>query len=508
MPDVIDKVMSFITGESEGDSDKDILLRQLAKEISQNKYARFYRVRQQEADISLGQFFYGIYKTVYPLEVFLRDPAKEAKIKQITLEAFLDKKTMDLIKRLSPEGIAERKRSAGADLSKLLQEDLTALSVGFDSPKIAAADNCYNLIACMKQFVFFNFCSVLKKFDPEITEGDFLTPPKFAPVDINILMSELAVFLSIIPSFEVDEDWKTVFEILKYCKGGTDVIPLGQWTSLLLSLKDLQQSKILELMNKLATGNPILEIKASVPHENLSASWLEQKTHEVREVISGIADNQRNTQINNLEQAVFSSLAVIRLNYYTPEKGKVLLAKDLQGYVYAQALNDLFTFIEEFLDKEIQELCDIILVRGQWTNNAASRLMSDSYHTVIDISKDIIKLDESLSEDGSEGPRLRAALLRVDRDRTQLRYLNGMIETINEEALNMINKAVPSLIVLGKHFKMLIDDCEKKPFELIMNWKELVGVSKTPISQRMTSVYKKINYFVQLMYTQTRFPEE
>src|SRR5215470_6840270 len=139
MPDVLNRVMSLITGDGDGGSDKDMLLKQLAKEISQNKYAKFYRVRQAEADSSLGQYFYQVYKTIYPLYLFFKDPAREAKIKQITLEAFLDKQTMDLMKRLSPEGIAERKKTAGADISSVLKDDLAALAVSFDSPKIAAA---------------------------------------------------------------------------------------------------------------------------------------------------------------------------------------------------------------------------------------------------------------------------------------------------------------------------------------------------------------------------------
>jgi len=507
MPDVIDKVMSFISRDGDGDSD-DILLRQLAKEISQNNHAKFYRIRQQEADVSMGQYFFGIYRTVYPLQTFLKDHSKDAKIKQITLEAFLDKRTMDLIKRLSPDGIAERKRTSGANLSKVLQEDLSALTIGFDSPKIAAADKCYNLIASMKQFVFFDFCSLLKKFDPEIRAGDFLTSPKLAPVDINILMNDLSVFLSVLPSLEEDDDWKMVFEILKYCKGGTDVIPLAQWISLLVNLRELKQSKILELIGRLVTGNPIYEVKAAVPHEALSASWLEQKTHEVREVISGITDSQRNAQISSLEQVVFGSLATIRLGYYTPEKGRSLLDKNLEGYTYAQALNHLYSFIQEFIGKEIQELCDILLIRGQWTSNASSRVMSEGFHGVLDTYEEIEKLDYSLSEDGTNGPRLRGALLRVDRDRNQSRYISSMISQINKEALHMINGAVSSLIVVGKHFKMLMEDIEKKPFEVIMNWKELSAVSKAPMSQRISNAYKKINYLVQLMILETRHTEE
>jgi hypothetical protein len=133
--------------------------------------------------------------------------------------------------------------------------------------------------------------------------------------------------------------------------------------------------------------------------------------------------------------------------------------------------------------------------------------MSDAFHDVMDVAEEITNLDESLSEEGSNGPRLRGALLRVDRDKTQSRYINSIISTINEEARNIINRAVPSLIVVGKHFKMLYEDCEKKPFELIMNWKELNAVSKLPMVQRIGTVYKKITLFVQLMAMERNLEE-
>jgi len=166
MPDVINKVISFISGESEPGSDKDILLKQIVKEISQNKYAKFYHVKQGELDPGFALYFFNLYRTIYPLQTFLKDPDKEAKIKQITLEAFLDKQAMDMIKRLSSETIAERRKSSGPELSRQLEEDLAALVLSFDSQKIATADECYDLIAVMKRFVFFDFICLCKKFDP------------------------------------------------------------------------------------------------------------------------------------------------------------------------------------------------------------------------------------------------------------------------------------------------------------------------------------------------------
>jgi hypothetical protein len=512
MPDdIFNKVISFIAGDNEEGSDKQVLLKQLAKEISQNKYAKFYRVRQEEADSSLANYLYSIYKTIYPVMVFLRDPARMTQIKNVTLESFLDKPTMDIIRRLNPEALAERRKAGEDNLGRSLEDDLAALATGFDNPRLAAADKCYNLIALLNRFVQYDFYSLLKKFDADLIDGDFSVLPRFEPVKADTVMADLAGFLSVFPfsGSQEKDDWKTVLEIFKYCKGGTELLPFESWINLLGSLKDIKQTKILECIIKLASGNPIWEPKnAESPNEQLTSIWMEQKTREVRQVITEIADSQRNAQIRALEKAVFGDTGTVRLNYYTIERSKILDQKELEGYIYARALNHLTAFILDYCNKEIQELCDILLIRGQWTNNAASRAMSDGFHGVIEIVAGITALDETLSEDGSNGPRLRGALLRVDRDKTQTRYINSIVDTINEEALGLINEAVQSLIVVGKHFKMLLEDYQKKPCDLMMNWKELILMSKIPLIQRLSDAYKKINYFVQLMLLETRRSDE
>jgi hypothetical protein len=58
---------------------------------------------------------------------------------------------------------------------------------------------------------------------------------------------------------------------------------------------------------------------------------------------------------------------------------------------------------------------------------------------------------------------------------------------------------VKNLVIVGKHMKDLITDFPKNPHDVLINWKELALYSKTPVDQRLTEAYKKINYFVQLM---------
>ncbi|MDR1902588.1 MAG: hypothetical protein LBQ88_09945, partial [Treponema sp.] len=98
-----------------------------------------------------------------------------------------------------------------------------------------------------------------------------------------------------------------------------------------------------------------------------------------------------------------------------------------------------------------------------------------------------------------DGPRLKNALFRVDRDKSQVRYINSITAGLNDKAEEMLNAALEALTVIGRHLKNLIDDYQKRPSDLVINWKELNLVSKSPILARMQEDYKKVGYFAQLL---------
>ena len=209
-----------------------------------------------------------------------------------------------------------------------------------------------------------------------------------------------------------------------------------------------------------------------------------------------------------LLRAIFGEIDTTRLSYYNERTNQVYRGKDLDGFVYAATLNYLSAFLQDFFSKEMQEICDIILIRGQWSSNTGSLQMSEGFHGALEARPAIEALDATLSEKGSNGPRLRGALLRVDRDRTQIRYIASIINGIDDEALEIIKAAAAHIITVGKHIKALSDDIPKKQGELIINWKELDAYSRLPLAQRILDAYKKINYFVQLMTLATRPIEE
>jgi hypothetical protein len=107
----LDKILALFGGEKDGESGKKKQLRKMVRELSGNKYARFYRPKTEEIDGSLGKFFYDVYKIISPAQVFLQNAGKSAQLKQVCAEAFLDKNLEEVKRRIGAESIGERAKT-------------------------------------------------------------------------------------------------------------------------------------------------------------------------------------------------------------------------------------------------------------------------------------------------------------------------------------------------------------------------------------------------------------
>jgi hypothetical protein len=249
----------------------------------------------------------------------------------------------------------------------------------------------------------------------------------------------------------------------------------------------------------LGIRNPVWACRPKIPDERIADSWLEVRIVKAQECIDRISNTEKSKQINVLLKEIFYGGDLTHLENYTPAKSDYFRNKDLTYYTYAEGLNYLSVFLNEYIQKDIKELFDILLIRGQWTNNADSKELSEEFHQLLDLPEDISRLDSSLTDEGPNGSRLKASLMRIERDHSQARYIESIIEGVNEEALELINKATQHFTVIEKHLKNLTDDMQKKHPELIINWKELMNVSKNPLFEVMAENHRRINCFVQLM---------
>ena len=496
----LDKILSLFSGGNDLESGKKRLLKQTAKELNKNKYSKFYIVKGEEVTPAFAKFFYEIYKVVSPAQVFLQNAEKSAQLKQVVIESVMDKKLLDLQERISLEKINERAKTTGTkELAAQLKNELTSLIAGFDSARIKAVDDCYNLIMAFHTFISFDYYVRLRKFDSNLSERNFSYVPKFETIRAEYLVEDIKDFLEIAYAVDPDQDWKTALPVLKSYKGDMDVVDPAQWNKLMLLVRDVKRSRILELMARHISKDPFWESLPKLPDEHIIEDYLQKKKTDTETAIRKVLNDKRSAQIDQIAKAVFGTSEVERMKYYTDKTNELFFKKNLEGFTHVQGMNYLKAFLLDYFKKDVRELCDLFLIRGQWSSLILSQQMSEGFHTIMAISEQILTFDEALSESGTNGSRLKAALLKSDRDKGQAKYIRIILKTANEEAQEMINNTAQSLIVIGKNFKAILEDYQKNPKELIMNWKELESSSEEPLAQRITNVYKKLYYFVQLM---------
>jgi len=501
--DLMDKVFSFFSGEGLTD-EKQNMLKGIARELSQSKFAKFFRVRTEEADPSLLSFLFSVYKTVYPIKMFMRDEKKVSHLRYLIVDTCLDGSIKEIANRLDTAALdAKAKTMSGEQLIAAIQTDISLLTSQYDVNHINNVNHRYELASALIQFIGYNFPGFFKKFDSHFADGSFIIEPKFPAVKAILIIDQIGEFLTATQALKPEEDWKGLLGLLKTVEG-QDIVNPEQFTTMIKNLREIHTSKILELMCQYTLRNPVWQWKHTSFHETIGEAWLESKICEANGYISKINNAKKNSQINALTKEIFESTDLLRVENYSVQLGDAFRRKNLEGYLYAEGLNYLKAFMDDYIDKEIKELCDILLIRGQWTNNTMSREMSESLHELFNIPARIADFDVVLSEDGADGSRLRAGMLRIDRDPTQARMINAIVSKVNSEAQEMINESVQALIVIGKHLKVLIEDVQKKHPELLINWREVNLVSKDPLSQRMVNSFKKINYFVQLMHLCTQ----
>jgi len=501
--DLFDKVFSLFSGEDISD-EKQNMLKQIAKELGHNKYAKFFHTRSDEADPSFLSFLFSIYRMIYPIKKFFQDAKKVAMLKQHIIESCIDSKIKETIGRLDYAALdGKLKTMPGEKVIAEIQTDINTLITQFDQNKIYTADRRYEMAAALAQFSTYNFFGFFKKFDPHFADGSFIVEPRFPAVKLILIINELEAFLTVTQPLKPEDDWAGLFGIMKICEG-QDLVNIEQFTSMVTMVREIHSTKIIELMVQYTLRNPVWTWRQVTFRETIGEEWLEQKKAEANAYIMRINNAKKTGQINALTKQIFEASDLVRLENYTVQLSEQYRKRKLEYFVYAEGLNYLKAFLEDYVTKEFNELCDILIIRGQWTNGAMSREMSEALHRLLEISEPIERLDQELSEDGPDGSRLRTAMLRIDRDQTQGRYINSIVSKNNDNALDIINHAAQDLIIIGKHMKNLIDDVAKKHPEQLINWRELTLASKDPLPQRMVTDFKRINYFVQLMHLCTQ----
>ena len=495
-----DRIFSVLVKASDPEKEKKRQLKEISKQLKKHKF-KFYRPKSDEALSTLARFFYEIYAVVGPTKILLDHAEASVVLKTIIIENSLTEKQLDIRSSFDDSEIREAVKNSDGDLKKVtdgLKSNLVNFFSIFDAQRVQSINRTFNLMSIFLDFISFDYYFVLRKFDSRFPENDFTYNPRFEDINGEYISEDLKDFLVLIPFIELDAEWDALFDVLSSYKGA-EILNRKEWQKCLRKIRDVRQSRVLDLMVKAIDKDPDFKYKVQRPSKRIVEDYLNKLKSQVELTIQKILKEKRTSKIDSLANKIFGTNAVSRMKYYTEKANLAYAKKMLGGYTYIAPMNYLKAFLVDFCKKDIREIIDILLIRGKWTTNISSQQLSEAYYGLMSAADEVIAFDEKLSEEGVRGSALGKLLKSRDSEKKNISMLRKELKEVNDDALRLINITGTHLISVAKSFKMVYEDYQKKPHELLTNWKELEGLFDGGVVPRLTEVYKKCYYFVQLL---------
>jgi len=495
----LERILSILLGTHDPEKEKKRLLKNIAKELKRNKY-KFYNPKNRLALPAMAKFFHEIFKVVGPAQVLLQNAASSGALRALLIESSLSKEELDLVESLSEDKLRERAKTK--DLKTLVEEvksQIVNLYAVFDHDKIKQINLTNRALHQFLKFTFFDYHFLLKKFDPNLPDKDYTYVPKFEPIHGDYISDDLKDFLEILFALDPSYSWDELFDILKVYRN-VDVVSRPAWKKLLSALDDVRKNGVLELIVKHLDGNPFYKPTLDVGSERIVEPYLNKIKTQTELLIQKILQEKKNQQIDQLVHKIFGNTPLLRMRYYTDKANTTFSKKMVSGFTLTEPANYLKAFMLDYVKKDIRELRDLLIVRGKWATNLLSQQLSESFHTLVELSEDLVKFDDACGDEGEYGTKIRKVINRVERDQGAMKTLRDTIRVINERMAKILTESGRQLIVFGKNLKNLIEDYDKSPqSEILINWKEVDQAAEGKVRERMVEVYKKVYTFIQLL---------
>jgi hypothetical protein len=473
-------------------------LRQNTRELSRNRFARFYKPKSKEITGELGSFFHDIYKVTAPARILLRNATKSDLLKQTTVEYFLGKDTKEIEKMLkvSPEEWVKT-----GDIPAIVQtvnEKTTAFSAAFDVDTTTTIDRCYSNIVSFIHFINFDYSEVLKEFNPKINDYNIDHVTAFYNVCGLRLTDKIKNFLEVAFAVGSVQHWEPIIKILKHYRNDTVVINHTQWDKILNRLHEINESGILEKIVMHIDEDPLWQFKHQTQNLHIAHKYLETKQVEVRKWLDTLIGLQKNVLKKSMLIDVFGNDDIQWTRFYTNRANEIYIKKEFGGFLYTDAINYLLAFLTDEFNTETNDLYSTLLIRGEWITRESCMKMSENYYQLMELANKIATFDNGFSDKGNYGSCLRTFIMGAMPNNTQSRYIDSIFVSANKEAHELINTGIGLIMDIVKKLNALLDDRWNNTHVLIGNWPKMDN-SANHIVERITASRARINNFIRLM---------
>jgi hypothetical protein len=498
---IIEFFLFLFKGRNEEDKRRIKLLQQLTREFKRNRYRNFYNPHRKELTAECGEFFFDLYKAFKGMQSSFLHAEESELLKELTADHFFTETHRDAANKLMPKAILKlSEKMSPLELEDHVETDLRGVHALFNRGWRNKVDETYRMIISFVWLVNFDYYRLLRALDNAIPENAHSYQPIFHSVKLLAIKDHLHDFMAIYDNCAESQHWDDVFAILrKYAK--KQIIDLDVWKSKLKKIDSVRESKIFIMMARHAEESPYWENKTLCPRDKIADKQIDKMTENAKNAIIDLMSKIKTDQIEGLLGTIFEKVEIPSPSYAnTAESDDLASPQDRHGdFKHAKEFRWIFAFDMMFW-QTLSEICDILIVYGEWTSRESSRDMSAMLQELTLSHDKLVDFDKSLSEQGIYGPRLKLQRSKAVQGRQQRENLHSFIAKINTEIEDIINTVVYCLKQADFHLcKYLAPDDQKNTTQGdITNW---TFIKKTLKDKKydLPEMHKKIDALFTLL---------
>ncbi|UER67532.1 hypothetical protein LKV13_01760 [Borrelia sp. BU AG58] len=452
------------------------------RELKNNldKVSNFFNASKIQALPQFAKFIYNLYRTFAPLKLFVQRYRNSNKIIHFVVENYLNenqKKALDYVYSFSAGDMP----SFTSDVPKNLNNNLNFLFKNVTQEQIRLIDETCEALYVFFDLVLYPYHSIIKNFDNLFPEDDFVYKPRFNAVGCGSILDEIKDFLENIYSVVDSSVWKNLYDILSDVYGDKGNFPLkpNVWLKIISSIIEINKNKEILYLVRYVSGDPdYFPISNRKKPKPMAKAFFNDLAKHVANEIEKIKVLQKNSKSRVLAEKLFPAGTILHLDNYNERMNVKITSKipSTPGYVYYELLGYLKTYVINFVKKELNDIVNVLIIKGQWKDIEISRHMSNDMHSLINTYSSLIDFDNNLGEQGSYGNRIKALLHRASvGDKSSEKLLVSIVADINKKALVLLNDYYSIIYSMEQRLRDCLEDYVKTSSEreLIYNWKEL-----------------------------------
>lgn len=355
-------------------------------------------------------------------------------------------------------------------------------------------------------FCKISFVSVLKEFDPDYVEGQ-TKEKNFKAIPLIELEQVFMDLYFLIANFKINAALGRAVIALVITKSSETVSEKEQNNMLVhvrkisTILTKILNQDILKKILRVIKNDPLYEPKSSDNQSKIILGYADQMRKNYENDSQRIEVEVQDEHIKKEISTLFDEEPLVEVGGYNQYNSNVFFRSGAGSFLWVTPLQILKNFIAKYFSHKIDQLLNDLVVEGFFNNSQYKTDFSSIVFSCCEIEKVIMEFEESFERNGKNNISLMTGYLHDSHsDPNFMKTLGQMINSVNLEAKNLIQKETTIIVQLMKRLAELIPDAKKTSPEHIENLRVLFTSPRNRDNYEfLETTFPKWNNFLDIM---------